>query len=162
MKRRRSRVRFFIGAVIAVWLISLFSHAAVRIGHLMLSVGGGIVHTAYFYDANDLPAWMNDGWDAGLIRANELKIGWWLRQVLAASFRLPGYRRNSIGQVVTIPLWTVAALLVPMYLWRTNRLRRRFARVGHCPKCGYDLTGNESGVCPECGRATAESVDPHG
>ncbi len=22
---------------------------------------------------------------------------------------------------------------------------------GHCQKCGYDLTGNVSGVCPECG-----------
>ena len=22
---------------------------------------------------------------------------------------------------------------------------------GHCRKCGYDLTGNVSGVCPECG-----------
>jgi len=22
---------------------------------------------------------------------------------------------------------------------------------GHCKKCGYDLTGNVSGVCPECG-----------
>jgi len=22
---------------------------------------------------------------------------------------------------------------------------------GHCTACGYDLTGNESGVCPECG-----------
>ena len=21
----------------------------------------------------------------------------------------------------------------------------------NCPKCGYNLTGNESGVCPECG-----------
>ncbi|MCC6359140.1 MAG: hypothetical protein IT450_10365 [Phycisphaerales bacterium] len=23
--------------------------------------------------------------------------------------------------------------------------------AGHCEKCGYDLTGNQSGVCPECG-----------
>ena len=23
--------------------------------------------------------------------------------------------------------------------------------VGLCVKCGYDLTGNTSGVCPECG-----------
>ena len=23
---------------------------------------------------------------------------------------------------------------------------------GECQKCGFDLTGNESGVCPECGR----------
>jgi hypothetical protein len=22
---------------------------------------------------------------------------------------------------------------------------------GHCQKCGYNLTGNVSGVCPECG-----------
>jgi hypothetical protein len=22
---------------------------------------------------------------------------------------------------------------------------------GHCRKCGYNLTGNVSGVCPECG-----------
>ena len=25
---------------------------------------------------------------------------------------------------------------------------------GCCCRCGYDLTGNESGVCPECGAAT--------
>lgn len=25
---------------------------------------------------------------------------------------------------------------------------------GHCQSCGYDLTGNESGICPECGRPT--------
>ena len=23
---------------------------------------------------------------------------------------------------------------------------------GQCARCGYDLTGNVSGVCPECGR----------
>lgn len=32
-------------------------------------------------------------------------------------------------------------------------LRRRLFRfqAGHCPQCRYDLTGNTSGVCPECG-----------
>ena len=24
---------------------------------------------------------------------------------------------------------------------------------GHCQRCGYDLTGNESGICPECGQS---------
>ena len=28
---------------------------------------------------------------------------------------------------------------------------RRCYPPGHCQKCGYDLTGNESGVCSECG-----------
>ena len=29
--------------------------------------------------------------------------------------------------------------------------RKRRRRKGLCLKCGYDLTGNESGKCPECG-----------
>lgn len=29
--------------------------------------------------------------------------------------------------------------------------RRRRRRRGLCTECGYDLTGNESGVCAECG-----------
>lgn len=33
--------------------------------------------------------------------------------------------------------------------------RRRRARRGCCPDCGYDLTGNVTGRCPECGRAAA-------
>jgi hypothetical protein len=27
---------------------------------------------------------------------------------------------------------------------------------GGCQECGYNLTGNESGVCPECGTAITE------
>ena len=37
---------------------------------------------------------------------------------------------------------------VPM----TFALRRRlYYPVGHCRSCSYNLTGNVSGVCPECG-----------
>jgi hypothetical protein len=35
---------------------------------------------------------------------------------------------------------------------RSVRLRRR-RRRNLCIHCGYDLTGNVSGICPECGRA---------
>ena len=51
---------------------------------------------------------------------------------------------------VGVPLWIpLVALAVPTALvWR--RWFRR-ARPGHCPRCGYNLTGNVSGVCPECG-----------
>jgi predicted RNA-binding Zn-ribbon protein involved in translation (DUF1610 family) len=34
---------------------------------------------------------------------------------------------------------------------RSRRYRRR--RRGECLDCGYNLTGNVSGVCPECGTA---------
>lgn len=32
------------------------------------------------------------------------------------------------------------------------RLLRRCVAPGHCGYCAYDLTGNASGTCPECGR----------
>jgi hypothetical protein len=35
-------------------------------------------------------------------------------------------------------------------------LRRGFA-AGRCGACGYDLTGNISGVCPECGRTVGHA-----
>ena len=35
----------------------------------------------------------------------------------------------------------------------TERQGRR--EKGLCEQCGYDLTGNVSGVCPECGKSAA-------
>jgi len=48
-----------------------------------------------------------------------------------------------------IPLWLPLAMIgFPTILaWR----RERPLPPDHCQKCGYDLTGNVSGVCPECG-----------
>jgi hypothetical protein len=34
---------------------------------------------------------------------------------------------------------------------------RECAESGCCGGCGYDLTGNTSGVCPECGAPAAEA-----
>ena len=42
-------------------------------------------------------------------------------------------------------LWSLIVLRGPAI--RAFRRRR-----GLCPACGYDLTGNTTGVCPECGR----------
>lgn len=36
-----------------------------------------------------------------------------------------------------------------------RRLRSRDPR--HCSRCGYDLTGNETGICPECGKGTSSA-----
>lgn len=55
---------------------------------------------------------------------------------------------------MAIPLWPVVLgllavsaypVLLPRYIrWRRNRR-------GLCPCCAYDLYGNSSGCCPECG-----------
>jgi hypothetical protein len=58
--------------------------------------------------------------------------------------------------LVVVPLWAPAFIFAvpPAYAaatWWRKRRRRRRERTGHRPRCGYDLTGNVSGVCPECG-----------
>ncbi len=59
-----------------------------------------------------------------------------------------------------IPLWApfiisaAPLLLVVRGSMRQRRQRRRLKR-GLCVACGYDLTGNESGTCSECGRAVS-------
>jgi len=54
-------------------------------------------------------------------------------------------------------LWIVPLLAVPypVFAFIRGPVRRwRRQRKGLCRKCGYDLTGNVSGVCPECGTPT--------
>ena len=61
------------------------------------------------------------------------------------------YLENVTARVwwVIVPLWMgLAAIGVPTILLTV--IDRRSPK-GHCQQCGYDLTGNESGVCPECG-----------
>jgi hypothetical protein len=45
---------------------------------------------------------------------------------------------------ITYP--TIAFICGPLRRWRRRR-------KGLCLKCAYNLTGNVSGVCPECGKA---------
>lgn len=54
------------------------------------------------------------------------------------------------------------------YTGRRDALRMRFDSAPHCRNCTYNLTGNLSGICPECGTPTllgpqeaAETLDPH-
>jgi len=59
---------------------------------------------------------------------------------------------------ITIPLWSL--LLIPAiptaWLWHRDRRKKRIG-PGCCLRCGYDLKGNISGVCSECGLKRATS-----
>ncbi len=51
-----------------------------------------------------------------------------------------------------VPLWILLLLIglpIGMIFYRDYRAARR--NIGLCHKCFYDLAGNTSGVCPECG-----------
>jgi hypothetical protein len=65
-----------------------------------------------------------------------------------------GGRSGQYWTVLIDPLWLVGLFLLypagELGLWW---LRRRRTKPTGCRGCGYDLTGNESGICPECGEA---------
>lgn len=54
---------------------------------------------------------------------------------------------------VEVPLWS----LLLFFGAATWLLRSKRIAPGHCTRCGYDLTGNVSGRCPECGSAVSGS-----
>jgi hypothetical protein len=65
---------------------------------------------------------------------------------------LPISKRSTarpVAAFVDVPLWLPLLIVFTptLLLWH----RDRKLRPGHCRKCDYDLTGNTSGRCPECG-----------
>jgi hypothetical protein len=53
--------------------------------------------------------------------------------------------------VAAVPVWPLSLLFAALPAARLYRRLHRRHPLGLCPRCGYNLTGNVSGVCPECG-----------
>jgi hypothetical protein len=73
-----------------------------------------------------------------------------------AGFRVARARNPEVLWRVCVPgwfLWIFFLLLPCLWLWRYRTRRRESYRRSQdlCMACGYALTGNTSGVCPECG-----------
>ena len=57
---------------------------------------------------------------------------------------------GSIWYYTTLSI--ILVFLVVSYFVLDRRRKQGNRRDDNtCPSCGYDLTGNETGVCPECG-----------
>ena len=89
------------------------------------------------------------------LEATERETALKLEQVLGDSTLLLRHTNTPHRQVVLrFPLWVpLSALSTPpaIALIRGPVRRWRRRRKGCCVRCGYDLTGNVTGVCPECG-----------
>ncbi len=82
------------------------------------------------------------------LRSPGLHGGWQTTIILLSS----GIRRSAAYFGARIPFWLLMAAVLPLVLW-SWRLGRAIPQ-GKCQVCGYDLTGNVSGLCSECGVAT--------
>jgi len=65
---------------------------------------------------------------------------------------LPYADHLATWHVVGVPAWPVALVAFAILIREYRRWRRSAGSGTRCP-CGYDLTGNVSGRCPECGTA---------
>jgi hypothetical protein len=88
--------------------------------------------------------------------------GWYLDGRHDRLTWLPVYRHFADGNHhIFLPLW-IPFLIVAIptaFLWWRDRRR---IPPGHCQKCGYNLTGNMSGICPECGEKVDAASAPKG
>ncbi len=58
-----------------------------------------------------------------------------------------------------VPHWSFTPLLLLLPMLRKVEVVERSPLA--CRKCGYNLTGNESGICPECGEPIpSEQAEP--
>jgi hypothetical protein len=68
---------------------------------------------------------------------------------LSSCFGWFGFR-SVPPSCLAVPLWLLflCMAVATAVLWLPGR---RYINPDHCQNCGYNLTGNVSGRCPECG-----------
>jgi hypothetical protein len=78
----------------------------------------------------------------------------WGRSHFGIIFNTPAESQLMVpmGQLMVRSRVVFLVTALPPIVWLLWKLLRRRPKSGHCHKCSYDLTGNVSGVCPECGR----------
>lgn len=71
-----------------------------------------------------------------------------------------GVRRGTFTTVTGLTGWGTLAVMALVAAGAMRQLGRAARLRGHhrCHQCGYDLTGNVSGVCPECGTWTPQGT----
>lgn len=141
MTQKKARCLRLICIVVAVLsagtgLLTLFFGVACELQGLFVSVHDG-------YLAATVPS--RGGFECVAL-SSHLPRGRALRWLPTLSWRKASERTYVF---TNLPLWIPAfvADCAAAYFHR----KARPARPRVCPKCAYDLTSNESGVCPECG-----------
>jgi hypothetical protein len=75
---------------------------------------------------------------------------------ITSSAALPGY----VYWLLSLPLiGSTVCFWLGYKLIRRERDQRRRRILNLCPTCSYNLTGNVSGVCPECGTAILARIN---
>ncbi len=108
----------------------LFDHGTIGVGHIVAARGAAL--PGFTWGPGYPSRWLGE-FSFSFSRATSTSVPTWFAKV---------------------PIWfalSISAALTALLFY----LDRKRIPPGHCQSCGYDLTGNVSGVCSECG----EGVD---
>ena len=144
------RVLKWLGGLVVLLLVAVdvtssrYSYAGVGGSHVFLRVAGGRVLFALMSE---------EGFEVLTASYTEppLRLGVYRTDYSARSRRPYALMAGGMAVIVDTPIWLCTVLLaIPTaLLWWCDRRRR--PGEGCCQECGYNLTGNVSGRCPECG-----------
>src|SRR5262249_43164035 len=95
-----------------------------------------------------------DGWFVWSIDVWQGRVLW---NGIAASPFWIGHHSYARADFYYCPVWLPFAIACGLVA--TRGLTRNFGTAPRCLSCGYDLSGNTSGMCPECGRTTPQVRD---
>lgn len=148
-RRQLHRTVKWLGACTTALLLVIFGTSLIVRGAslgwhgFMVQAHAGCV--AFYWGC---PPWFADGFKSGLSAPV-------LAELESRTTRfLPGRVDSSRFGCAWLPLWIpILALGAPTaILWYLDRRR---PALGECAQCGYNLTGNTTGRCPECGATRA-------
>ncbi len=158
---------FACALVLVAWIRSSFRHDFVSVAGTaswtaMVESGCGTMRLGYVRGRFARPV---DALDWDLDSHSVHACGEWTPGGLL-HFRWTGVNvAYGMAGILEFPYWALfaPALAIHIVLIRLRVRVLAAASAFFCERCAYDLTGNVSGVCPECGtakRRNAESRNP--
>ncbi len=138
LKSLRRAVKMAIVANIVVWVVTAWTAFVFGCPYFLLLIGPGEIQIVMHAQTAKATIGLGVSWDFFSWKPHRIPSEW---------FHLPHFG----SYISSIPFWLTLLLLIGVNFllgrWHSRSL------LGSCLHCEYDLQGNESGVCPECGEA---------
>ncbi len=139
--------------ILAMWLFSFRYGANLSISRFVIF---DIVQDYFRLGYNQSGAYFQSIWGSSSGETIRYYI-WNANEAPTAARNFFGWPHFSVRNIkyvdftcINIPYWLLLlAVMIPTLVLFYRDPRR--IPVGHCTQCRYNLTGNTTGVCPECG-----------
>lgn len=165
---RSALARVFAGAALAsaaAWTLSYARPGSFSARHVGVDLRGGVITIVcsrrdFAIRGRTMVLQATAGSRPGLLIDFPSRNGWLPsienHPIGLSSSGAARWTRHAVMRIDVPLVWPIAFFGALACL--AALLRRRSVSLGACATCGYDLNGNVSGVCPECGAPARPDV----